>query len=283
MLRNGVMPIPPPRNTAARAESFWRIKSPDGPSIFTAVPIGIVFNPRLNAVSRIRVATIKVSSCGALAIKKLRTFPSESVSEGSSKVISRYWPALNVQPDGFSNRKAMVPSATSLRSFSLQLKPGDAAATLIIGLLPIRASINPRLRFFRGTAKPRESNPRLLTEILVIFPPAALALANGFVILDKLDCADVFHHRESKLRFNAQAKRRSMVDRKRLAVHFIGENRLRIFSQLQTNRAVEISRSLGVWLRCGFIIECVEDNVSSGWKWSAESYDMMQRYTAPLR
>src|ERR1700693_587100 len=45
----------------------------------------------------------------ALAIEKLRTFPSESVSRGSSKVISRYWPALNVHPDGFSNRKAMVP------------------------------------------------------------------------------------------------------------------------------------------------------------------------------
>jgi hypothetical protein len=42
MLRNGVMPIPPVRNTAARVKSFWRIKSPDGPSIFTAVPNGIV-------------------------------------------------------------------------------------------------------------------------------------------------------------------------------------------------------------------------------------------------
>ena len=31
----------------------------------------------------------------------------------------------------------------------------------------------------------RESDPRLLVEILVIFPPAALALANGFVILDE--------------------------------------------------------------------------------------------------
>ena len=31
----------------------------------------------------------------------------------------------------------------------------------------------------------RESDPRLLAEILVIFPPAALALANGFVILDE--------------------------------------------------------------------------------------------------
>jgi hypothetical protein len=32
-----------------------------------------------------------------------------------------------------------VPSATSLRSFSLHMKPADAAAVLIIDLLPIRA------------------------------------------------------------------------------------------------------------------------------------------------
>src|ERR1700685_1845026 len=84
------------------------------------------------------VGIVTVFSGGALAIVKLRTFPSESISEGSSKVISRYWPASNVHPDGFSNRKAMVPSATSLRSFNLHMKPGEAAAWLIIVLLPIR-------------------------------------------------------------------------------------------------------------------------------------------------
>jgi hypothetical protein len=47
---------------AARVKSFLRIKSPDGPSILTGAPVGIVLNMRLNAVSRIRVATIKVSS-----------------------------------------------------------------------------------------------------------------------------------------------------------------------------------------------------------------------------
>jgi len=31
------------------------------------------------------------------------------------------------------------------------------------------------------------SDPRLLAEILIILSPAALALANGFVVLDKLD------------------------------------------------------------------------------------------------
>ena len=34
-----------------------------------------------------------------------------------------------------------------------------------------------------------------------------------------------------------------------MTIHFIGKNRLRIFRQLQANRAVEVSRSLGVRLR----------------------------------
>src|ERR1700674_1725033 len=176
----------------------------------------------------------------------------------------------------------MVPSATSLRSFSLHMKPGDAAAVLIIGLLPMCASINSCLRSLRGTAKLRESDPRLLAEILVIFPPAALALANGFVITDELDCADVLHHRESKLCFNAKPERRSVQNRQRPAVHFVGKNRLRIFRQLYANRTVKVPRSLGVWLRGGFIVERVENDVAGSGKRMTKSDDVIQRYTAPL-
>src|ERR1700676_4737162 len=145
------------------------------------------------------------------------------------------------------------------------------------------ASVNSCRRFIRGTAKPRDSNSGLLAEILIIFPPAALAVANGFVIRDELDCADVLHHRESKLRFNAKPERRSVQYRKRLTVHFVGKNRLRVFRQLQANRAVEVSRSLGVWLRCGFIIERIENDVAGGGKRMAKAGDVVQRYTAPLR
>jgi hypothetical protein len=55
-----------------------------------------------------------------------RTFPSASISEGSSKVISRYWPDLNVQFDGFSNRNAVVLSATSCLLKSLAIVTGEA-------------------------------------------------------------------------------------------------------------------------------------------------------------
>ena len=58
-----------------------------------------------------------------------------------------------------------------------------------------------------------ESDPRLLAEILIIFSPAALSLANGCVVLDKLDGADVLHHGESKLRFDSKSERCSMQNR----------------------------------------------------------------------
>lgn len=47
-------------------------------------------------------------------------------TEGSSKVISRNWPALNVQFDGFSKRNAVVRSATSCLLTSLDRVTGEA-------------------------------------------------------------------------------------------------------------------------------------------------------------
>ena len=37
-----------------------------------------------------------------------------------------------------------------------------------------------------------ESDPRLLAEILIIFPPSSLALAKACVVLDEFDCAYEF-------------------------------------------------------------------------------------------
>jgi hypothetical protein len=82
---------------------------------------GITFNTRLNAVSRMRVATMRLFSYGALAIVNVRVFPSASVSDGVSRVISTAWPASNVQPDGFSKWKAMAPSAISWRPASFDV------------------------------------------------------------------------------------------------------------------------------------------------------------------
>jgi hypothetical protein len=127
------------------------------------------------------------------------------------------------------------------------------------------------------------SDTGLLTEVLIILTPPALALANGLVILDKLYCAYVLHHRETKLCFHAKPKRRSVQNRQWLAVHFVGKHRLRIIGQLNTDRTVEVSGPLCVWLRSGLVIERVENNLSRGWKRTAESEDVMQRYTAPLR
>ena len=74
-----------------------------------------------------------------------------------------------------------------------------------------------------------------------------------------------------------------MIDRKSLAIHFIGKDRLPILRQFQTNRAVEVSRSSGVRLGCGFVVERVKDDLPDPRKWPAESDDMTQGDAAPLR
>ena len=103
MLENGVIPIPPARNTAGLAEFLCSVKEPVAESIFTTVPSRTFFSERLNAVSRMRVANLTWSSNGALAMEKVRTFPSESVSGGFSNVRSTDCPGLKSNPGGFSN------------------------------------------------------------------------------------------------------------------------------------------------------------------------------------
>src|SRR5579884_2442895 len=125
MLRNGVMPMPPARRTAARAELLCSTRLPNGPSIFTWLPTGSFSNTRLKAEPRIRVAIRRVSSCGALASENVWVFPAASVSGGSINVKSTVWPDLKVHPGGFSKRKARVRSATSSCPSNLIIKAGD--------------------------------------------------------------------------------------------------------------------------------------------------------------
>src|SRR5215467_12652688 len=136
MLENGVIPMPPARNTAGLAEFLCRVKEPIAESIFTTVPSGTFFNERLNAVSRIRVANISSSSNGALTMEKVRIFPSESVSGGFSNVRSTDCPGLKSNPGGFSKWKAIVPSAASTLFNSLEAYPDTAisSAAMLISL-----------------------------------------------------------------------------------------------------------------------------------------------------
>src|SRR5437870_3893068 len=101
MLRKGVIPIPPARNTAGLDEFLCSVKEPIGESIFTSVPRGIFFSERLNAVSRMRVANINWFSKEGLAIEKVRVFPSASVSGGLNNVTSADCPGLKSNCGGF--------------------------------------------------------------------------------------------------------------------------------------------------------------------------------------
>src|SRR2546427_11824339 len=78
-----------------------------------------------------RVATVIVPfSLGLEQKENVRAFPSASVSDGLSRIKSAFCPGLKVKslpPE--SNQNAMVPSATSRRSFK-----GNRCST--IGVLP---------------------------------------------------------------------------------------------------------------------------------------------------
>src|ERR1035441_5990649 len=77
-------------------------------------------------------------------MENVRVFPSASVSAGSSRVISRNWPALNVQFEGFSKRNAIVRSATSCLLTSLDRITG--AALVVAMRSASRSSDRARLK-----------------------------------------------------------------------------------------------------------------------------------------
>jgi hypothetical protein len=99
MLMNGVIPMPPAMKTAGRDASPCSVKDPDGPSMPAAAPAGSAASARLNALSRRRVATVRRSSNGALAIEKVWRFESVAPAAPSSDT-SIACPALNVNPAG---------------------------------------------------------------------------------------------------------------------------------------------------------------------------------------
>jgi hypothetical protein len=82
---------------------------------------------------------------------------------------------------------------------------------------------------------------RLLTEILVNVAPPALAFADVVVVVDEFDRSNVFDHRKPELGLHAEAKRRAVGNRERVAVHLVRQHRLRIIRQFDANRAVKVS------------------------------------------
>src|SRR5262245_35472515 len=133
--------------------------------------MGIRPATRLKAVSRMRVATMSLSSSGALAIENVRTLPSASVSGGSMSVRMRYCPALKVKPTGFSNRKASVLSATSRRSTSLTSDVRMAAL-----LSPVSAGRSRRA----GRHRPAQ-HPSGFVQVALETDPRVRAIAERLV------------------------------------------------------------------------------------------------------
>jgi hypothetical protein len=75
----------------------------------------------------------------------------------------------------------------------------------------------------------------------MIFAPATLAFPDAPVIRYELNPLYVLHHHESELRLDSQAQWGPMSDPKRLSIHFVRENGLRIARQINVNRSVKIA------------------------------------------
>jgi hypothetical protein len=79
------------------------------------------------------------NSRSKLAMENARAFPSASLSIGSTQEISVNWPALNTNPAGLSNSKAIVRSATMRRLFSFNTFPDEFAAVDIVAASTLQA------------------------------------------------------------------------------------------------------------------------------------------------
>ena len=91
----------------------------------------------------------------------------------------------------------------------------------------------------RGGCSASALDTRLLTEILVILAPPALAFADIVVVVDELDRLNVFDHRKPELGLHAEAKRAPWgIGSGSPAVHLVRQHRLRIIRQFDANRAV---------------------------------------------
>lgn len=91
------MPMPPTRNTAGFELSRCYVNEPMGGLTLSFAPSGIIFRLFLNALFRIRMATIsELEAFGELAMESALMLPAPSFAGGSSSVKAAFCPALKV-------------------------------------------------------------------------------------------------------------------------------------------------------------------------------------------
>ena len=85
-------------------------------------------------------------------------------------------------------------------------------------------------------------------------PKSPLTSPDGAVVLDELDGSQVLDHLEAQLRLDAQTARCPVRNRKRLPVHVVGKDRLRVARELKVDRLV-------VRLAFDVLVERAEEDV----------------------
>lgn len=100
MLTNGVIPMPPAIRIAARARSASSVSVPKGPSSVSGEPTGKAPSRRLKTLSRMRVATVRPASNGALTIENVWRASCESAGVVPGNTRSIAWPGSKAKPAG---------------------------------------------------------------------------------------------------------------------------------------------------------------------------------------
>src|SRR5690348_8628172 len=82
--------------------------------------------------------------------------------------------------------------------------------------------------------------PRIYLVVAIVLARTALAATNGLVVFDQLNATNPLTHLEPEHRLAAQPQWRTVRARQRMAIHFVGQNRLFVQRAFEGNRLVEL-------------------------------------------
>src|SRR4051794_30317000 len=100
------------------------------------------------------------------------------------------------------------------------------------------------------------------TVVLVVLAPSALPFAYVAVVLHNFYSAYPLDHLEAELGFYPEPDGRPVLDRQRLPVHLVGEDRLGMVHQLEVYGPVEVSGTFGFRFGLRYVLEGAEDEVA---------------------
>src|SRR6185437_7257826 len=119
--------------------------------------------------------------------------------------------------------------------------------------------------------------------VALILPVAAVAAGDCAEVADQLDEPDVLGHLVAELSLDPQPQRCPVGYIERLAVHVVGDDRLRMHRILQSDAFVVLTGTLLAAFRriAVEVVRAVEDHVPGSGAHAGRAEQQTQRYSAP--